>query len=216
MRIAIYARVSTDNKGQDPENQLRQLREWCASAGHELVQEYVDKESGRKGTKSRKQFAVLFEDAHRRKFDCVLFWALDRFTREGMVPTIMYLQRLASYGVGFHSYTEPHLATDNELVGGILLALLASLAKQEAKKISERTKAGLARARAQGKRLGRPGISDKLKAKIAKRIAEGETPYRVAKDLGIDRHTAQKYGAAPFREEGQAAAQEAAAELTNH
>src|SRR5260370_13148889 len=89
MRIAIYARVSTDDKGQDPENQLRQLRQWCASAGHELVHEYVDHESGRKGTKDRKQFAALFEDAHKRKFDCVLFWALDRFTREGMAPTIM-------------------------------------------------------------------------------------------------------------------------------
>jgi DNA invertase Pin-like site-specific DNA recombinase len=205
MRIAIYARVSTDDKGQDPENQLRQLRAWCASAGHEIVHEYIDKESGRKGTNGRKQFAALFEGAHRRQFDCVLFWALDRFTREGMVPTIMYLQRLASCGVGFHSYTEPHLATDSELVRDILLALLASLAKQEAKKISERTKAGLARARAQGKRLGRPGIDDKLKAKIVARIARGETPYRVAKDLGIDRHTAAKYGARPFRE-GQAAA----------
>jgi DNA invertase Pin-like site-specific DNA recombinase len=58
-----------------------------------------DHESGRKGTNGRKQFAALFEDAHKRKFDCVLFWALDRFTREGMVPTIMHLQRLASYGV---------------------------------------------------------------------------------------------------------------------
>jgi DNA invertase Pin-like site-specific DNA recombinase len=71
----------------------------------------------------------------------VLFWALDRFTREGMVPTIMHLQRLAACGVGFHSYTEAHLATDNELVRNILLALLASLAKVEAQKISERTKA---------------------------------------------------------------------------
>jgi DNA invertase Pin-like site-specific DNA recombinase len=196
MRIAVYARVSTDDKakGQDPENQLRQLRAWCTSAGHAIAHEYIDRESGRKGTNRRKQFALLFEDAHKRKFDCVLFWALDRLTREGMVPTIMHLQRLASYGVGFHSYTEPHLATDNELVRDILLALLASLAKQEAKKISERTKAGLARARAQGKRLGRPSISDKLKTKIATRIAAGQTPYRVAKDLGIDRHTAAKYG----------------------
>jgi DNA invertase Pin-like site-specific DNA recombinase len=201
MRIAIYARVSTDKKGQDPENQLRELRAWCASAGHAIAREYIDRESGRKGTDQRKQFAALFEDAHRRRFDCVLFWALDRFTREGMIPTINYLQRLASYGVGFHSYTEPHLATDdNEMVRDILLAVLASLAKQEARRLSERTKAGLARAVAQGKRLGRPGISDKLKAKIAKRIAEGETPYRVAKDLGIDRHTAQKYGARPFRD----------------
>jgi len=189
MRIAIYARVSTEDKGQDPENQLRQLRQWCASAGHELVHEYVDHESGRKGTKDRKQFAALFEDAHKRKLDCVLFWALDRFTREGMVPTILHLQRLASYGVGFHSYTEPHLATDNELVRNILLALLASLAKIEAQKISERTRAGMARAKAQGKRIGRPSIAPKLR----QRIAAGQTPYAVAKALGIDRHTAAKY-----------------------
>src|SRR4029453_1166447 len=197
MRIAIYARVSTDDKGQDPENKLRKLRQWCASAGHELVHQYVDNESGRKGTKDRKQFAALFEDAHKRKFDCVLFWALDRFTREGMAPTIMHLQRLASYGVGFHSYTEPHLATDNELVRNILLALLASLAKVEAQKISERTQAGMARARAQGKRIGRPSIAPKLRQQIAERIAAGETPYAVAKALGIDRHTAAKYACFP-------------------
>src|SRR6266446_4985721 len=170
MRVAIYARVSTDNKGQDPESQLRELRVWCANAGHSIVHEYIDRESGRKGADKRQRFAALFEDAHRRKFDCVLFWALDRFSREGMVPTIMYLQRLASYGVSFHSYTEPHLATDSEMVRDILLALLASLAKVEAQKISERTRAGLARARAQGKRLGRPGISRKLRDQIAGRI----------------------------------------------
>jgi DNA invertase Pin-like site-specific DNA recombinase len=195
VRIAIYARVSTDDKGQDPENQLRQLRQWCAASGHELTHEYIDYESGRKGIKARKQFAVLFEDAHKRKFDCVLFWALDRFTREGMVPTIMHLQRLASYGVGFHSYTESHLATDNELVRNILLALLASLAKVEAQKISERTRAGMARAKAQGKHIGRPSIGKKLRDQIAGRIAAGETPYAVAKALGIDRHTAAKYAA---------------------
>src|SRR5262247_3314736 len=142
MRIAIYARVSTDDGGQDPENQLRQLRQWCAAAGHEIAHEYIDRESGRKGTKDRKQFAALFEDAHKRKLDCVLFWSLDRFSREGMVPTILHLQRLASCGVYFHSYTEPHLATDNEMVRDILLALLSSLAKIEATKISDRTRAG--------------------------------------------------------------------------
>jgi DNA invertase Pin-like site-specific DNA recombinase len=171
MRIAIYARVSTDDKGQDPENQLRQLREWCSHAGHELVGEYVEHESGRKGVNSRKRFAALFEDAHKRKFDCVLFWALDRLTREGMIPTIMHLQRLATCGVGFHSYTEPHLATDNELVRDILLALLASLAKQEANRISERVKAGMARAKAQGKRVGK--ASDTVETKAADRRAHG-------------------------------------------
>ena len=103
--------------------------------------------SGRKGADKRKQFAALFEDAAKRKFDCVLFWALDRFSREGMAQTSS-TPRLTSYGVTFHSYTEPHLATDNELVRNILLALLSSLAKVEAQKISERTKAGMARAKA--------------------------------------------------------------------
>ena len=134
MRVAIYARASTEDKGQDPENQLVHLRAWCVSAGHTIVREYVDQESGRSA--KRKPFAQLFEDAHRRQFDCVLFWAL-----------------------------EPHLATDNELVRNILLALLASLAKLEAQKISERTKAGLASARAKGKRLGRPRCGPELRAR---------------------------------------------------
>ena len=193
MRVAIYARVSTDDKGQNPENQLRELRAWCRNAGHTIVREYVEAESGRKGAEKRKQFASLFDDAAKRKFDCVLFWALDRFSREGMVQTIVHLQRLASYGVSFHSYTEPHLATDNELVRNILLALLSSLAKVEAQKISDRTKAGMARARAKGTRIGRPKLSIELRQKIAHRAAKGETPYSIAKCLGIDRHTAMKY-----------------------
>jgi DNA invertase Pin-like site-specific DNA recombinase len=193
MRVAIYARVSTDDKGQNPENQLRELRAWCLNSGHKITHEYVEHESGRKGADKRKQFAALFDDAAKRKFDCVLFWALDRFSREGMVQTIVHLQRLASYGVSFHSYTEPHLATDNELVRNILLALLSSLAKVEAQKISERTKAGMARAKGKGIKIGRPKLGIELRQKIAQRANKGETPYRIAKALGIDRHTAAKY-----------------------
>ena len=154
MRVAIYARVSTDDRGQDPENQLRELRAWCINSGHTVSREYVEHESGRKGAGRRKQFAALFDDAAKRKFDCVLFWALDRFSREGMAQTIAHLQCLVSYGVTFHGYTEPHLATDNELVRNILLALLSSLAKLEVQKISDRTKAGMARAKANGIKIG--------------------------------------------------------------
>jgi DNA invertase Pin-like site-specific DNA recombinase len=193
MRVAIYARVSTDDKGQDPENQLRELRTWATNSGHAIAREYVEHESGRKGAEKRKEFALLFDDAARRKFDCVVFWALDRFSREGMAQTIAYLQRLNSYGVSFHSYTEPHLATDNELVRNILLVLLSSLAKVEAQKISDRTKAGMARAKAKGIKIGRPRLGVELRQKIAQRAAKGETPYAIAKALGIDRHTAAKY-----------------------
>ena len=110
-----------------------------------------------------------------------------------MVPTILHLQRLSAYGVAFHSYTEAHLATDNELVRNILLATLASLAKVEAQKISERTKAGMARAKAKGKRIGRPKLNIAVRRQIAEGVAAGDTVYRVAKKLGIDPHTAAKY-----------------------
>jgi DNA invertase Pin-like site-specific DNA recombinase len=193
MRVAIYARVSTDDKGQDPENQLRELRAWATNSGNKISREYVDYESGRKGADKRKQFAALFDDAAKRKFDLVLFWALDRFSREGMAQTIIHLQRLSCYGVAFHSYTEAHLATDNELVRNVLLALLSSLAKVEAQKIGERTKAGMARARAKGIKIGRPKLGLELRQKIAQRAAIGETPYAIAKALRIDRHTAAKY-----------------------
>jgi DNA invertase Pin-like site-specific DNA recombinase len=197
LRIAIYGRVSTEDKGQDPENQLGDLRTWCVNSGHTITREYIEHESGRKGADKRKQFAALFDDAAKRKFDCLLFWALDRFSREGMVQTILHLQRLTSHGVTFHSYTEPHLATDNELVRNILLALLSSLAKVEAQKISDRTKAGMARAKNKGIKIGRPKLGVELRQKIAQRAAKGQTPYAIAKALGIDRHTVEKYAFPP-------------------
>ena len=110
-----------------------------------------------------------------------------------MAQTITHLQRLTSYGVTFHSYTEPHLATDNKLVRNILLALLSSLAKVETQKISDRTKAGMARAKAKGIKVGRPRLGMEIRQKIVQRAARGETPYSIAKSLGIDRHTAMKY-----------------------
>lgn len=191
LRVALYMRVSTDD--QTHTNQIRDLRAWCVHAGHEIVAEYIDYESGRKGADKRAQFAKLFDDAAKRKFDCALFWALDRFSREGMVPTIRYLEQLNACGVAFHSYTEPHLSTDNELVRNILLALLASLAKVEAQKISARTKAGIERARAEGKRIGRPTIEATVSHEIARLSAAGASAYAIGKALGVDRRTAAKY-----------------------
>src|SRR5947208_993556 len=142
MRCAIYARVSTEGRGQDTTNQLAQLRAWCSAAGHEIAAEYIDHASGSKGSDKRPQFAAMFEAAHRREFDLVLCWALDRLTREGMVATVGYLQRLAAAGVAFHSYSEPALCSDNEMVRDVVLAVMAALAKSERERISARTKAG--------------------------------------------------------------------------
>jgi DNA invertase Pin-like site-specific DNA recombinase len=195
-RVAIYARVSTDNKGQDPGNQLMQLRAWCDRIGYVVVREYVDHESGAKGADQRKQFSRLFADAARREFDMVLVWALDRFTRNGMAATVVDLQRLASYGVSFHSYSEPHLSTDNELVRDVLLAVLASLAKLEREKISQRTKAGLERARARGRRLGRPAFSTKEREKLRAALDRGNSWHAVSIATGIPYSTVKKHARA--------------------
>lgn len=193
LRVAIYARVSTNDKGQSPENQLMQLRAWCERMGHAVVREYVEHESGGKGADQRPQYAQLFADAARRDFDMVLVWALDRFSRNGMAATILDLRRLNSYGVAFHSFSESHLSTDNELVRDILFALLSSLAKLERTKISERTKAGLERARAKGKRLGRPPFSTADSKKLMAALDCGQSWRAVSAATGIPFSTVQKH-----------------------
>jgi DNA invertase Pin-like site-specific DNA recombinase len=178
MRVAIYARVSTQE--QDTANQLPALREWCESNGHRITKQYLDIESG--GHSDRPGFTELFQDAAKHRFDMVLVWALDRFSREGLIPVIFHLQRLETYGVKFKSFTEPHLSTDDELTRHITMAMYATVAKRERQRISERTLAGLARARASGKRLGRPPVGAELKAAVR----GSQASYRViAKALGI-------------------------------
>jgi DNA invertase Pin-like site-specific DNA recombinase len=196
MRVAIYARVSTDDKGQDPENQLRQLREWCGRMGYPIAREYVEHEGGGTGVERRKQLGVMFAAAARRHFDLLLVWSLDRFSREGMAATVTHLQRLSSHGVAFRSFTEEHLSTENELVRNVLLAVLASLAKLEREKISQRTKAGLERARARGKVLGRPKFSDGDREKLRMALDSGESWHAVSKKTRIPYATVKKHARA--------------------
>jgi DNA invertase Pin-like site-specific DNA recombinase len=155
MRIALYARVSKDDGKQDTENQLEELREFCQRSNWPIVHEYVDKASGK--TADRPQFGKLFEDAAKRQFDLVLFWALDRFTREGVLETLNHLQRLSAWGVGWRSYQEAYFDSCGPFKD-VVVSLMATLAKQERLRISERTKAGLQRARRAGKVLGRPRV----------------------------------------------------------
>ena len=192
-RVAIYARVSLDDGRQDAENQLAQLRAWCGAAGHTIAGEYVDHASGGKDASQRPQLACMLDDAHRRRFDVLLCWSLDRLSREGLTETIGYLRRLGNAGVAFHSYSEPMLSTDNEMVREVLLAVMASMAKMERARISERTKAGLARVRESGVKLGRRPIEDSRQAEIAALAGEGLTAYAIGKRLGLDIKTVQKY-----------------------
>ncbi len=107
MKTAIYARVSTRDKGQDVENQLAQLREFCQRSGWEISREYVDQASAK--TAKRPQFQAMFGATARKEFDLVLFWSLDRFSREGVLETLQHLQALTAAGVNWRSFTEQYL-----------------------------------------------------------------------------------------------------------
>jgi DNA invertase Pin-like site-specific DNA recombinase len=189
MKVAIYARVSTKSK-QESKNQLIQLRAYCKKKNWNIYKEYIDKESGSTG--NRTNFKKLFKEARQRKFDLVLFWALDRFSREGVRETINYLDLFEKYGIDFVSYTEQFLDSTGMFKDAII-SILATLAKQERIKISERTKAGLERAKKEGKSLGRPTIPQEKVKKIKSLRKEGYSYREIGERVNVSKGTARKY-----------------------
>jgi DNA invertase Pin-like site-specific DNA recombinase len=187
MKIAIYSRVSTTR--QDNENQLVDLHGFAAKQNWQPYDDYVDCESGSKS--NRVEFQRMFADASKRKFDLVLFWALDRLSREGVWETLQHLRRLESYGVGFRSYTEPYFDSCGVFKDAVI-AIMATLAKQERIRRSERTKAGLAIARAKGKTLGRPRILRATPQDVQRLRAAGRSYRATARELGISLRSAQR------------------------
>jgi DNA invertase Pin-like site-specific DNA recombinase len=181
MRIALYARVSTKDGRQDTENQLGQLREFARVRGWTVVHEYVDRVTGKHS--DREKFQKLFQDASQRKFDLVLFWSLDRFSREGVLETLNHLQRLQSYGVGYKSLSEQYLDSCGVFKDAVL-AILAVIAKQERIRLSERTLAGLAKARKEGRVGGRPRVVVD-RAKVEEMEEQGLTLREIAGEVGI-------------------------------
>ena len=184
MQVAIYARVSTKDKGQDTENQLRQLREFCRKQDWAITAEYIDRASGKRG--DREQFQAMFAAASRREFDCVLFWSLDRFSREGTLETLIHLQQLTASGVAFKSFTEQYL-DGTGIFRDAIIGILAALAKQERVRLSERVLAGLQRAKSQGRTGGRPKVNRAVDsdAKEIRRLRdEGQSYGDIATELG--------------------------------
>ena len=150
MKVALYARVSLeegnkeDRRYQEPENQLMPLRQWAAGQEWPVAVEYVDRCSG--GDHNRPQFQRMLNDAMMLKFQAILVWKLDRFSREGIGHTLAYITRLRTRKVALKSMTETWVDTgpDNPL-GELLLAIFAWVAQEERRKISERTKLGIQR-----------------------------------------------------------------------
>ena len=153
MRAALYVRVSTSGKGQLTVNQTRDLHRCCQTQNWPVVTVYEDYDSGARS--ERVQFQRMLRDAATGKFDVLVLWTLDRLTREGTLATLKYLELLESYGVRWRSLTEPWIDSADPF-RDVIVSLLASLAKQERVRITERVRAGMQRAKQLGTRSGRP------------------------------------------------------------
>ena len=188
MNIALYSRVSTKDKGQDVENQLRQLREFCVKQDWQVTAQYVDHASGK--CSDREQFQAMFAAASRREFDCVLFWSLDRFSREGVYATLQHLQRLTAYGVGYRSFAEQYLDSCG-LFKDAVISILATIAKQERVRLSERTIAGLQRAKLQGRIGGRPRKQCD-RERLAELRRSGLSLAQIAAQTGLSKTTVSR------------------------
>ncbi|MFZ3214766.1 MAG: recombinase family protein [Candidatus Acidiferrales bacterium] len=183
MDVALYSRVSTKDKGQDVENQLRQLRDFATKQGWTIVHEFSDNISGK--TSDREQFRKMFVAASKRQFDVLIFWSLDRLSREGALETLQHLQRLTSYGVAYRSFTEPYLDSLGPFRDGVI-SILACLARQERVRLSLRTIAGLEKAKALGRVGGRPRVECD-RSKVLKLHTAGRSLAAIAKELGVSK-----------------------------
>jgi DNA invertase Pin-like site-specific DNA recombinase len=157
VKVAVYARVSTSDKNQDPETQLLPLRDFCVAMGWEVYREYID-QAPANDLLHRTQWRRLLDDAAKRRFSVVLVFKLDR----GFRSVKHFHDTLAAWelvGVSFQSLREQF--DTSTALGRLLLNLLAALAEFELELIRERVKPGMDRARRQGKRIGRPRITDR-------------------------------------------------------
>ncbi|HLX60310.1 MAG TPA: recombinase family protein [Planctomycetota bacterium] len=189
-RVAIYARVSTSEQNADM--QTAELREYAARRGWTLAGEFVD--TGISGTKaSRPELDKLMAAARRRRFDLVLVWRFDRFARS-TAHLLAALDEFRGLGVDFVSL---HEAVDTTTpLGKMVFTVVAAVAELERTIIVERVKAGVERARAKGKKLGRPQGTKADVAQIGALTAEGQSVRQIARALGVGIGTVQRAKAA--------------------
>src|SRR5262249_43938564 len=149
-----YCRVSTEE--QTTSNQVFELETFAARAGHDITAKFIDVESGSKS--DRQGLNALLDAASRKECELVLFVRLDRITRLGASHMHSFFERLDAYGIAYKSLGDPWLDSNIPMLRDIMLSIVASFAKNERETLIARTKAGLVRARAEGKTLGRPRV----------------------------------------------------------
>ena len=187
-RAAIYGRVSTD--WQTTDNQTMALTEVAARRGWEVVDVYIDHAiSGAKKRDKRPAFDQILKDACRRKFDVVMAWAIDRMGRSlrDLLDTIEHLQ-----ATGVDLYLDQQNIDTTTPSGKLLFHITGAFAEFERSIIQQRVYAGLARARAQGKRLGRPKIDSKTEWAVCQALATGQGILKTAAEFGVGSGTVQR------------------------
>ena len=186
-RVAIYARVSTSNGHQDPQLQRRELRVYAERRGWALVEEYID--AGVSGAKdSRPALNRLMADAHRRRFDAILVWKLDRYARS-LRHLVNALAELEALGVAFVSLRDNlDLSTPS---GRLMFQIIGAMAEFERALIQERVRAGLRNARAKGTRLGRPRVAVNVE-ELATLREQGLSWAQITTETGVSKGTAQR------------------------
>ncbi len=188
MKVAIYVRVSTSE--QTTENQVRELTEWADRAGHEIVAIYDDNGvSGAKGREYRVEFDKLLKGAVRREFDLVAAWSVDRLGRS-LQDLISFLQEL--HGAGVDLYLHQQALDTTTPSGKAMFQMMGVFAEFERSMISERVKAGLARTKAKGTKLGRPTVSTDTEGRIRELRSKGMGILRIGSELGIGTSTVQR------------------------
>ena len=175
---ALYVRVSTEE--QEAENQIRQLKSFCEKQGFVIFEIFEDIISGKETT--RPQYDKMYECAHRRLFDILVFWDISRFSRSGTLFTLQKLKELENLGIEWHSYQDKYFSSLGEFKD-VIISIMATLAKIERQKISERTKAGLQRAKEQGKSLGRKPLPNNVICLIKKYLKEGLTYSEISQKV---------------------------------
>jgi DNA invertase Pin-like site-specific DNA recombinase len=186
-RVALYARVSTLNHGQDPEVQLRELRAYCERRGFEIVDEYVD--TGISGSRERRPaLDKLITACRKRLVDGVVVYRYDRFARS-LRQLVNALEEFRSLGIDFISI---HEGVDTSTPNGrLIFGIFASIAEFERELIRDRVRSGLAAAKAKGKRIGRPKVAVDA-FRIASLRRQGRSWAEITRATGVSKGTAQR------------------------
>jgi DNA invertase Pin-like site-specific DNA recombinase len=186
-RVALYGRISTVNHGQDIGMQTRDIEQFTAARGWQLVDSYLDR--GISGSKDRRpELDRLMADAHKRRFDVVIVWKFDRFARS-VSHLLRALETFNALGITFVSLSESMDTTTP--AGKMVFTVLGAVAELERSLIVERVRAGLRNARAKGKRLGRPRKIVDV-ARVGSLRAQGRSWRKIARVMECSAKTCRR------------------------